>query len=167
MTDSARKTDPDVPDRARMLPLPLFAVLVVVSALVACGGSTVSDRIGKQARSTGVVDMRKAADFAWTQVHIYTPYTTRKAVCTDLERLAPDCMEKITSDVPEGEYLLVFLDAGKKSAQYVPHDSRNGHFLARTGVLSLPRDAAVLEVRPASPVQGNAIYLQPRAPIRP
>jgi hypothetical protein len=148
MLDRACKTSSDQPDGALKLPLPLFAVFAVLPMLTACGGSAVSDHIGQQARSTGVVDMSKAADFAWTQVRVYTPYTTEKAVCTDL-----------------GE--LVFIDDGKKSAQYVPHARRNGHFLASTGVLSLPRDAAVLEVRPASPAQGNAIYLQPRAQVQP
>jgi hypothetical protein len=150
-----------------MLPLPLLAVLAVLPTLAACGESAVSDHIGQQARGTGVVEMSKAADFAWTQVRVYTPYTTEKAVCTDLRELAPDCREKVTTVVPESEYLLVFIDEGKKSAQYVPHARRNGHFLASTGVLSLPRDAAVLEVRPTSPAQGNAIYLQPRAQVRP
>lgn len=150
-----------------MLPLPLFAALAVLRMLVACSGSSVSDHIGEQARGTGVVDMTKAADFAWTQVRIYTPYTTGKAVCEDLGGQAPDCMEKVRSGVPESEYLLVFLDEGKMSARYVPHARRNGHFLASKGVLRLPRDAAVLEVRPTSPAQGNAIYLQPRAQARP
>lgn len=167
MINRARKTDAGVPGGVRMLPLPLFAALAVLPMLVACGGSAVSDHIGQQARGTGVVDMTKAADFAWTQVRVYTPYTTGKAVCADLGGLAPDCMEKVRSVVPESEYLLVFLDEGKKSAQYVPHARRNGHFMASTGVLRLPRDAAVLEVRPASPAQGNAVYLQPRAQVRP
>ncbi|MNU80871.1 hypothetical protein D3C71_705170 [compost metagenome] len=167
MLDRACKTSSDQPDGALKLPLPLFAVFAVLPMLTACGGSAVSDHIGQQARSTGVVDMSKAADFAWTQVRVYTPYTTEKAVCTDLGELAPDCRERVTTVVPESEYLLVFIDEGKKSAQYVPHARRNGHFLASTGVLSLPRDAAVLEVRPASPAQGNAIYLQPRAQVQP
>ncbi len=130
--------------------------------LVACGGSSVSDRIGEQAHGTGVVDMTKAADFAWTQVRVYTPYTTGKTVCNDMGALAPDCIEKVPSFVPESEYLLVFLDEGKRSALYVPHARRNGNILARTAVLRLPRDESVLDVRPGSPNQGKAIYLQAR-----
>lgn len=166
MIDRARKTGAGVPYQAGILP-PLLALLTMLPVLVACGGSAVSDRIGQQARDTGVVDMNKAADFAWTQVRVYTPYTTGKAVCADLGELAPHCMENVPAGVPEDEYLLVFVDEGKRSARYVPHARRNGHFLASTGVLSLPRDAAVLEVRPTSPAQGNAIYLQPRAHVRP
>lgn len=167
MIDRARKTGAGVPDGARMLPLPLLAVLAILPMLVACGGSAVSDHIGQQARDTGVVDMTKAADFAWTQVRVYTPYTTGKAVCADLGELAPLCIENVPASVHEDEYLLVFVDEGKRSVRYEPHARRNGHFLTHTGVLSLPRSAAMLEVRPASPSQGKAIYLQPRAEVRP
>lgn len=167
MIDRARKTGADVLDGARMLPLPLLAVLAIWPMLVACGVWAVSDHIGQQARDTGVVDMTKAAGFAWTQVRVYTPYTTGKAVCADLGELARHCMENVPAGVPEDEYLLVFVDEGKRSARYVPHARGNGHFLTHTGVLSLPRNAAVLEVRPASPSQGNAIYLQPRVEVLP
>lgn len=165
MNDRARSARPALATpRGRRL-LPLLALLSVVAVLVACGGSAVSEHIGRQARETGVVDMTKAADFAWTQVRVYTPYTTGKAVCEDLGALAPHCMEDVPAGVPEAEFLLVFLDEGKQRARYVRHARRNGHFLTHSGVLRLPRQAAVLEVRPASPSQGNAIYLQPRGPM--
>ena len=126
-----------------------------------------SDHIGAQARSTGVVDMIKAADFAWTQLRVYTPYTSRETVCKDLGGLAPDCLKDAPSSVPEGKYLLLFINEGKE-AQYVLHSRRNGNFQTSTGVLVLQRDAAVLEVLPTkSPHQGDSIYLQARAQARP
>lgn len=144
-----------------------FAVSAALSVLAACGGSSVSDHIGAQARSTGVVDMTKAADFAWTQLRVYTPYTSREKVCKDLGGLAPDCLKDAPPSVPEGKYLLVFINEGKE-AQYVFHSRRNGNFQTSTGVLVLQRDAAVLEVLPPkSPHQGDAIYLQARAQARP
>lgn len=162
MIDKARATRQELPAPAGRCRLPWLALLSLVPVLVACGESEVSERIGRQARETGVVDMAKAADFAWTQVRVYTPYTTGKAVCADLGALAPRCTEDVPAGVPEAEFLLVFVDEGKQSARYLPHARRNGHFLTHTGVLSLPRHAAVLEVRPAAPQQGDAIYLQPR-----
>lgn len=144
-----------------------FAVSAALSVLAACGGSSVSDHIGAQARSTGVVDMIKAADFAWTQLRVYAPYTSRETVCKDLGGLAPDCLKDAPSSVPEGKYLLLFINEGKE-AQYVLHSRRNGNFQTSTGVLVLQRDAAVLEVLPTkSPHQGDSIYLQARAQARP
>ena len=126
-----------------------------------------SDHIGAQARSTGVVDMTKAADFAWTQLRVYTPYTSRETVCKDLGGLAPDCLKDAPSSVPEGKYLLLYINEGKE-AQNVLHSRRNGNFQTSTGVLVLQRDAAVLEVLPTkSPHQGDSIYLQARAQARP
>jgi hypothetical protein len=127
----------------------------------------VSDSIGEQARSTGAVDMTKAADFAWSHVRIYTPYSSRDGVCKDLGELAPDCGSKAPAHVSEGEYLLVFINKGK-AVRYLPHHRRNGNFLTSTGVLTLRRDAAILDEAPSkSPRQGSAIYLQARSPVRP
>ena len=124
----------------------LLAMMAVLG-LAACGQPTVSDRIGEQARNSGVVDMARAAEFAWTQVRIYTPYSTRQAVCKDLGELAPDCLKESPASVAEGEFLLVFVNEGK-GARYEPHHRSNGHFLYHTGVLALQRHAAVLDVVP-------------------
>ena len=132
--------------------------------LAACGQPTVSDRIGEQARNSGMVDMARAAEFAWTQVRIYTPYSARHAVCKDLGELAPDCLQESPASVAEGEFLLVFINEGK-GARYESHRRSNGHFLYRTGVLALQRHAAVLDVVPyRSARQGSAFYLKPRPP---
>lgn len=169
MAISRRKTDrleaPLEPELALLWWLIL--ALVVLQGLTACSRSAVSDRIGEQARSTGVIDITKAADFAWTQVHVYTPYSTQRAVCKDLGKLAPDCLENSPAHVSEGEYLLVFINNGK-AVQYVPHSRHNGNFQTSTGVLILQRNAAVLDVISSkSPHQGGAIYLQVRAQVRP
>lgn len=132
--------------------------------LAACGQPTVSDRIGEQARKGGMVDMARAAEFAWTQVRIYTPYSARHAVCKDLGELAPDCLQESPASVAEGEFLLVFINEGK-GARYESHRRSNGHFLHHTGVLALQRHAAVLDVVPyRSARQGSAFYLKPRRP---
>jgi hypothetical protein len=142
----------------------LSLVLAALLGLAACGQPTVSDRIGEQARNSGVVDMARAAEFAWTQVRIYTPYSTRQAVCKDLGDLAPDCRKESPASVAEGEFLLVFINEGK-GARYEPHRRSNGNFLSHTGVLALQRQAAVLDVVPSrSARQGNAFYLKPRPP---
>ena len=142
-------------------------VLSALLGLVACGQPTVSDRIGEQARNSGVVDMARAAEFAWTQVRIYTPYSTRQTVCKDLGDLAPDCLKESPASVAEGEFLLVFVNEGK-GARYEPHRRSNGHFLYHTGVLALQRHAAVLDVVPSrSARQGTAFYLKPRPSAQP
>jgi hypothetical protein len=55
--------------------------LAVLSAVVACGKTAVSDHMGAQARRTGVVDMGKATDFAWILLHQpkVTPFTCNPA----------------------------------------------------------------------------------------
>ncbi|WP_094285436.1 hypothetical protein [Acidovorax kalamii] len=132
--------------------------------LAACGQPTVSDRIGEQARNSGMVDMARAAEFAWTQVRIYTPYSARHAVCKDLGELAPDCLQESPASVAEGEFLLAFINEGK-GARYESHRRSNGHFLYHTGVLALQRHEAVLDVVPyRSARQGSAFYLKPRPP---
>lgn len=142
----------------------LSLVLAALLCLVACGQPTVSDRIGEQARNSGMVDMARAAEFAWTQVRIYTPYSTRQAVCKDLGDLAPDCQQESPASVAEGEFLLVFINEGR-GARYEPHRRSNGNFLSHTGVLTLQRDAAVLDVvQSRSSRQGSAFYLRPRSP---
>lgn len=146
---------------------PHLLVFVALWGLAACGQTTVSDRIGEQARSSAVVDVAKATDFAWTQVRIYTPYSSRNEVCRDLGAMAPGCLEKAPASVPEGEYLLVFIDVGKE-VRYLPHQRRNGNFQTSTGVLTLQRDSAVLDrVPPKSPAQGRALYLQARPQLPP
>lgn len=95
-------------------------------------------------------------------MRIYTPYTPQQAICKDLGALAPDCLEKSPASVPESEFLLVFIGAGQPT-RYEPHQRSKGHFLARTGVLTLQRGAAVLDVVPPETAHaGSAIYLQPR-----
>lgn len=122
----------------------------------------VPERIGEQARSTGMVDMATAADFSWTQVRIYSPYSSRETICRDLGWLAANCLEKAPAQVPESEYLLVFVDAGKV-VRYLQHARRNGNFHSSSGVLILRRDAAIFDkLPPQSPHQGSAIYLQAR-----
>ena len=155
-----------LPDRELPLRWRQLVTLVLALGLTACGRSVVSDRIGEQARAPGVVDMTKAADFSWTQVRIYTPYSSRETVCKDLGKFAPGCLEKAPAGVPEGEYLLVFVDEGKE-VRYIPHHRRNGNLLPSTGVLVLQRDAPMLDVLPSkSPYQGSALYLQARSPVR-
>lgn len=169
MTTSRYKNDrleSPLQPKLALLWWPILA-MIVLQGLTACSRSAVSDRIGEQARSTGVADITKATDFAWTQVRIYTPYSTQETVCKDLGKLAPDCLGKAPTRVSEGEYLLVFINKSK-AVQYVPHSRRNGNFLTSTGVLILQRDAAVLdEISSKSPHQGSAIYLQVRAQSRP
>lgn len=152
------------PLRAHSARLWAFSTVLL---LAACGQRAASEHIGEQGRNSNVVDLAKAAEFAWTQVRIYTPYSTRQGICKDLGDLAPDCAREAPASVPEAEFLLVFVDEGK-SVRYEPHPRSNGHFLTRTGVLALPRQAAVFDVVPGeSPHQGNAIYLQPRPPTPP
>lgn len=160
-TPASRRMHPPWPRNPRLW---AFATLLL---LAACGRHALSDRIGEQARTSDRVDLAKAADFAWTQVRIYTPYSTRQAICKDLGDLAPDCAREAPDSVPEAEFLLVFIDEGK-SVRYEPHPRSNGNFLRTTGVLALQRQAAVFDVVPGeSSHQANAIYLRPRVPTPP
>lgn len=136
--------------------------LAAVLGFAACDRFAVSDRIGAQARSTGSVDLATAADFPWTQVRIYTPYSTRQAVCNDLGALAPDCLQTAPDGVPEGEYLLVFLDGGKV-VRYVRHHRRNGHFQSSSGVLTVGRHAATMVAQCRITPDTTFCYLRQKA----
>lgn len=114
----------------------LILALLTLPWLTACGRFAVSERIGEQARSDSVVDIAKVADFAWTEVRIYTPYSTRRAVCNDFGELAPSCLDEAPANAPEGGYLLVFIDQGR-AVRYLPHDRRNGNLQSNAGVLTL------------------------------
>lgn len=137
----------------------LIATLVPLIALIGCTSpSPVSERIGEQARTTGEVDLSKITDFEWTTVHIYSPYTSGKIICTDLGALWSTCGESVPPFVSEGDFFLVFSDS-KGVFRPITHSRRNGNFCSSSCALTISRSRAVFKAVPTvTSAHGSQLY---------
>lgn len=122
---------------------------LLLALLSGCFQSTLSVRIGEQARAQGVVELAPLTDFEWDTVFIFSPYTSTGVICNAAGAQWPECERQAPKQVSESSFHLVFTHQGAFVSQVV-HSRKNGNFCTQTCALSVPRQKAKFHVAPVS-----------------
>lgn len=89
--------------------------------------TSVSDRIGVEAKKSGSFDLAKLTDFNWDQAYIFSPYMLRERICARLPATWTQCASRLPPTISEGDFLLVFSLSGNV-VHHELHSRRNGDF---------------------------------------
>jgi len=124
-------------------------VVLLVFCLVFAGchkKTAVSGSIGKLLQTgASQVDMRRVANFAWDDMFVFGPYTSKDQICRTLKHSGSQCSYEGIRDVNELESLMVFLHGASETR--IESLSRSvADFDDSCLKKNLKRDAAVLSV---------------------
>lgn len=138
-----------------------YAVVVITGLLASCapedGGRQFSAALGSKLRTERPteVDLATVASFAWDELFVFEPYSTRDDNCKVLQLDFIECRTTFPAMVDEGEYLLVFR-RNARLARAERHRRMNGDFYAPASKRPQPvrRSAARFMVVPM-PADGS------------
>jgi hypothetical protein len=148
----------------------LFAVLIA-TAVAVCSAeygvevSSTSDTVGVALREGRTVRLSEYTAFSWDAVRIFSPYTSRTAVCQQSGIDWPQCASVIPKYVDEGDFLLVFSAKGKYVAHEF-HHRKNGDYCEQSCALVLTPAEATFRGQPSGvTASGQVHYVLRRAAV--
>ncbi len=133
----------------------MVSTAALAVSLCACSsddsGRQFSATLGKKLRSDHVaeIDLATVGTFAWDELFVFDPYSTRDDNCRALALDLIECRTTFPAVVGEGEYILVFRK-NSRIARAERHARTNGDFAASAGRRPQPilRSAAHFTVVP-------------------
>ena len=136
-----------------------IVAFLFLATLTACAqNAPVSEAIRKQVAEGTSIKIAELTKFDWDTFYVFSPYTTKDAVCARLRPMLPECQTTVLADVDEGTYLLAF----SKNGRVVHHELyRRGKadFCQMSCVLELSRNQAVFKVsRVATPTGASQTF---------
>lgn len=123
----------------RCLLLPTVLVVAILAGCSAHSGqevSTTSLAVGKALREGRAVRLSDHTAFAWDTVRIYSPYTSRRDICHQIENSWSQCPAALPETISEGDFLLVFT-LKERYAAHELHSRRNGDYCEQSCALVL------------------------------
>ncbi len=91
--------------------------------------------------------MRGLATFSWDTMFVFPPYAPKSEMCKMTELTQEECRKSELRDVDEGEFLLVFMRAGRISrVESFPRTLADFDESSRCAYTSIDRNKAAFKV---------------------
>ena len=126
--------------------------------------TSISEGVSEAIRKGETVDLAKLAHFEWDSAYVFSPYSAREQVCSELPPSWSDCRSTLPKYIGEGDFLTVFVKDGLVVHQEL-HSRRNGDYCAAGCALKFPVSKARFQAIPSGQLaNGDAHYVLVQLP---
>ena len=141
-----------------MIPQRFHIVLTLATILAACSpNAPVSKAINDQLPNAKSINIANLTSFTWEKTYVFSPYTPRKDICTQLVSSWKNCESELPEYINESTYLLAFMNANELVHFEMFHRQR-ADFCEFSCALVVQFGNAVFTVNETTSNQGKTRY---------